>query len=113
MLSDISKENDGTMENKELYTQAIEHYGEEKQLVKAMEEAAEFIQATAKYIAKPSDKNRDRMIEEMADLYIMLEQSKMILKTDINTGYSADYEISIVKESKLERLKRRINNTAE
>lgn len=96
------------METKELYQSAIAHYGEEKQLVKAMKEAAEFIQATAKYIAKPTDKNRDRMIEEMADLEIMLEQTKMILKPDWNY-YGIENCVSIVKDSKLARLQTRIS----
>lgn len=93
-----------------MYQQAIAHYGEKKQLVKAMEESAEFIQATAKYIAKPTDKNRDRMIEEMADLEIMLAQAKMILKDNWDE-YPIDAQVENQKVQKLERLERRINES--
>lgn len=58
---------------------AIAHFGEERQLSKAVEESAELIQAILKY--KEDNENHkliDHLCEEIADVEVMLEQLKLI-----------------------------------
>ena len=49
---------------------SVDHYGEEIQSTVCMEECAELIQAISK--AKRGKINRDNMIEEIADVFIVL-----------------------------------------
>ena len=56
------------------------HYGKERQLVKTMEELAELIQAIAKYCLKPTEENKAAIIEEIADVNIMMIQLDILLQ---------------------------------
>lgn len=82
----------------------IEHYGQEKQLVKTIEESGEFVQAIAKYINSPTAHHLACIKEEMADLLIMLEQTAIILNIKKS-------EIELTKEYKLERTFEQIRNS--
>lgn len=64
------------MENKLLFL--INHYGCDNQSMIATEELAELIQALVKYRRKPCEENRKNIIEEIADVEIMLTQLKLI-----------------------------------
>ena len=57
----------------------IDHYGIQVQKIKLMEELAELIQATAK---SPDGLITDSMVEEMADVCIMVEQFRSTLSPD-------------------------------
>lgn len=70
--------------------EAIKRFGEDKQKVVAMEEMSELIKAISKDIRGQGDRNN--LIEEIADVYIMLEQLKEMygftnreLRLNINT----------------------------
>ena len=65
-----------TNNQKEVFTNAIKHFGEINQINKAIEEYAELIQELAKY--KNSNKISDNLIEEFADVIIMSYQLKKI-----------------------------------
>ena len=78
---------------------AIEVYGKDMQLNVAIEEFSELIKEICKH--KRGEDNRDNIIEEMADCYIMLEQLGVIF--DI---WFEDLEYKKVK--KLERLEKRL-----
>lgn len=86
---------------------AINTYGWRNQLIKAMEEAAELIQAIAKtQTAKPStdeeaEKLYEAVLEEAADMEIMLDQIKLIC-------YHGAERVKAYKTYKLERLERRL-----
>lgn len=68
-------------------------YGGRRQQIKAMEELAELIQALAKYsIGQP----KDDIVEEIADVEIMLEQLKFLLSI-------SDEEIDTMKKYKIRR----------
>lgn len=68
-------------------------YGDRRQRIKAMEELAELIQALAKYsIGQP----KDDIVEEIADVEIMLEQLKFLLSI-------SDEEINTMKKYKIRR----------
>lgn len=60
----------------ELQTEVVNEYGANIQSTICMEECAELIQAISKM--KRGKDNRDNLIEEMADVYIILEQLKFI-----------------------------------
>ena len=70
--------------------EAIKRFGEDKQKVVAMEEMSELIKAISKDIRGQGDRNN--LIEEIADVYIMLEKLKEMygftnreLRLNINT----------------------------
>lgn len=62
----------------EIYKKAIEIYGEREQSAMAMEECGELIRAINKYHRKDSNENRKNLIEEIADVRIMIEQLKIM-----------------------------------
>lgn len=89
------------MEIKEIYKQAIETYGKDAQLKMAIEEMAELIQAICKSF-RGAD-NLDNIIEEIADVEIMLAQLKLIYGIE-------QYKVDMHKSLKLFRLTQRLNN---
>ena len=69
---------------------AIEHFGEPSQIKKCIEELAELIVGISK-------NDRDSIIEEIADVEIMINQLKMIYKIKPS-------EINKIKRYKIKRL---------
>lgn len=68
-----------------ILSKAIEVYGKENQLTVAVEEFSELIKEICKH--KRGEDNKARIIEEMADCYIMLRQLEMmfgITAADLN-----------------------------
>lgn len=57
----------------------LHHYGEQAQRRQLVEECAELIQAVTKYERTNSPAARYNLIEEMADVEIMLEQMRQTL----------------------------------
>jgi hypothetical protein len=66
------------MTEQELYNKVLKKFGWQKQLIKAQEEAAEFIQAISKYLLSGSYEDVLRVIEEGTDNEIMTNQIKSI-----------------------------------
>lgn len=84
------------MNEYEIYRQAVEHFGRLNQLIKAMEECGELIQALARWIeGAPVIGN---IAEEIADVEIMLEQVKVVL------GEQYKEYLELKKAEKLGRL---------
>ena len=85
--------------------QAVAHYGPAHQLVKTQEELGELIQAIAKLQnaenAAEAEALAERVLEEAADVSIMLDQLKLI----IPLGTS---RMDAWKKSKLSRLAKRL-----
>lgn len=84
----------------------FEHYGLDNQLRILQEECAELIQAASKYLraqeaGKPIAQSKAALLEEIADVMIMVEQIKGIF-----TGTALDAML----ESKLERQLGRIRS---
>lgn len=90
------------MEENEILLQAIATYGENEQSRIAMEELAELIRAINKYHRAKTDEHRQNLIEEMADVYIMLRQISIMY--DI----SGEKEIEPVIHEKIARLRERL-----
>lgn len=78
-----------------LYERAVEKWGLSLQLGMLTEECAELIQAVNKY---NRGKGIDNLVEEIADVEIMTEQ--------INHVMYLKYMVQKVKEQKLQRLKK-------
>ena len=79
-----------------------EHYGYEPQSNMLIEEMAELTQAISKYRRDNSKKNFDNIIEEIADVEVMLHQIKHLL--GINPKY-----VEQIKIEKVNRTKQRIS----
>lgn len=83
---------------------AIETYGKDMQLTVAVEELSELIKEICKY--KRGADNREAIIEEMADCYIMLDQ--MLTMFNVN-----EEEICDKMEEKVNRLEKRLEEGKE
>lgn len=82
-----------------LCEEIAKHYGENNQLNQLQEELAELIKAVNKY--RRDEDNIDNLIEEIADVEIMIEQIKYLLH--LNPEY-----LEMSRINKLLRQKRRI-----
>lgn len=89
-----------------------EHYGYEEQSNQLIEECAELIQAVSKYrrtatmpytkqVASKQQTSLDNLVEEIADVEVMLEQIKYLLQIP-------EEDIQITKLYKINRTKERI-----
>lgn len=85
-------------ESKLLYL--IDHYGTLNQKLIAIEEMAELQKAIVKDIRQNSKENTDAVVEEIADVQVMLEQLKMI--------FSCRNKISKIMDAKIDRQIKRI-----
>ena len=88
------------MSEKELYKNLIDEYGS-LQVIVAIEELGELQKELCKSLR--GKENKEHIIEEMADVYIMLEQIKIMY--DIPTPL-----IRQCKNKKLQRTKERLEN---
>lgn len=79
---------------------AIETYGAEAQLNVAIEELSELIKEICKY--KRGADNKEAIIEEMADCYIMLKQMQMIF------GLGSTVIVDAMRK-KIDRLEKRLD----
>ena len=89
---------------KTILQKAIETYGAEAQLNVAIEELSELIKEICKH--KRGESNVVAIIEEMADVYIMLEQMQMIF--DLGSTV-----IPNAMDLKVKRLKKRLEERKE
>lgn len=88
----------------DIYRMAIAHYGKLNQLDVAIEEMAELTKEIVKN--KRGENNRDHIVEEIADVYVMLKQLELIFDIDLK-------EIIDMRNAKLKRLERRIQEDFE
>lgn len=82
------------MTDKEIYLKAINTFGENQQIIKAIEELGELSTALARHFTK--NESSGNINEEIADVEIMLSQLRLIF---------SNAEIDHHKKEKLERLK--------
>lgn len=85
------------MKRTEVLEQAIRCYGEAAQTDVCVEECSELIKALMKYRRKPCETTRTDIIEELADVQIVVEQMRML--------YGATQE---AEDKKLARLEKRL-----
>ena len=89
-----------------LYEKAIERWGYKAQMRMAEEESLEFAMAVHKDLRKTSIETSQNLIEEFADLEIMMEQVEVIYG-----GERFRTLVEIEKLKKLKRLKNRLGIT--
>ena len=87
------------MTNNEVISNAITLYGEQNQIIVAIEELSELQKELCKRL-RGNYGNVERIAEEIADVRIMLAQLQELL--------GIDDEIAIFQEFKLQRLEKRI-----
>lgn len=74
-----------TFDADRILKKAIDHFGPGTQVIKAMEEAGELVQALAKHFNATADglgeaqQTFDHVAEEMADMWIMIQQLEIML----------------------------------
>lgn len=81
--------------------QAIDQYGKTLQTFVAIEEMSELIKELTKNMR--GNDNHEAMVEEIADVYIVLEQVMIMNGIDLN-------EVVNMMNQKLERLKERLEH---
>lgn len=96
-----------TEEQKAICHKIADHYGEEHQMLKAVEEMAELTQAIIKYLDGPAEWND--LLGELADVLIMAEQLDYLTQRWIAPlGYEhlsdVGHRISIKLNRQLERM---------
>jgi len=89
---------------KTIYQKTVEHFGEDKQILKCVEEMAQLQQAIIKFqLSEPKVVCEQHLllnlIEEIVDVEIMLEQVKCIFSSEIEKQIYEKY-----KSIKLEEL---------
>ena len=78
-------------DRKQIYIQAVEHFGVDGQLVKAVEELNECSQQLCKVLLDQGD--RRNLAEEVADATIMLEQVRVALDINEDVHKQMDYKL--------------------
>ena len=89
----------------EVYEAALEKWGVEAQLFMLFEEIGELQQAISKHHREGSLDTKNRIIEEVADVEIMLEQLRLVAHIPIG-------EVEAVKAEKIGKLRKilEVNN---
>lgn len=90
-----------TSEERQVFESAIKTFGYHNQILKAMEECGELINALAKYHQIDQRADRSEVITELADVSIMIDQLAIEFGVD---------EFKAEREYKVNRLKSRIEN---
>ena len=93
-----------TQTEKDLYERNIQYHGIEQETTIAMEECSELIKAISKCKRYGCiDKYRENLIEEIADVLIIINELQLIY--DIS-----DNDIENIKNTKMDRMDYRIKN---
>lgn len=87
--------------NKTLKT-AVEIYGAEKQTDMMIEEMSELSKALLKHRRNATPETADNVLEEMADVQIMLEQMRLIYGDD--TGHRAEKILRLAARLGIEKV---------
>lgn len=93
-----------TQTEKDLYERNIQYHGIEQETTIAMEECSELIQAISKCKRYGCvDKYRDNLIEEIADVLIIINELQLIYNI-------SNADIENIKKYKIDRMDYRIKN---
>lgn len=80
------------------YTNAFIRYGEKAQLIVAIEELSELQKELCKHLRNGDLSNMDAIIDETADVQIMLEQIQMIFGIDDCVSKRMEYKINRLEQ---------------
>ena len=83
------------------------HYGLINQIDKTCEESAELISDLIGYKFSATDKHLSKIIEEIADMEIMIDQLKMLLQIDdmaiiAAKSYKTERALTIIRKNEIE-----------
>lgn len=81
----------------EVYAEAIDHYGIENQLYKAVEEMSELTKEIMKSF-RPGETTVDKIAEELADTIITLEQVQIIFGINEDVCFWMDKKVEMLSE---------------
>lgn len=87
-----------------------DYYGPSNQMDQTIEECAELIQAINKYKRNTDVSTKENILEEMADVEIMLEQMKWLLAGVGHTYVDIDFKILKIKNEKVIRQLKRMES---
>lgn len=76
---------------KESCVQIANHYGTDSQLLMAIEEMSELTKEICKY--NRGNDNREKIIDEIADVKIMIEQIEYLFKLSKEVNLRVDYKL--------------------
>lgn len=80
-------------ERKAVYTAAIAHYGPESRYWLAVEEMAELMKELAKG-HRPGGTTSEALVDEIADVTIMMEQLRLVLNVNDDVQDRIDYKVT-------------------
>lgn len=83
-----------------VYLKAIERFGPPNQMIKAIEEMSELTKVLAKILVMGGEVSLDELIEEVADVTIMMEQLRLM--------YNINDEVCEMMDGKVKRLEGRV-----
>jgi len=83
-----------------VYRKAIERFGPPNQMIKAIEEMSELTKVLAKILVMGGEVSLDELIEEVADVTIMMEQLRLM--------YNINDEVCAMMDGKVKRLEGRV-----
>lgn len=86
------------IERREIYEKAYEKYGESNQFLKALEELAELGVEVAKYANSTIESGDAKIIDEISDVEVQLEQIKMKLNITKDVEERKDYKVRRLKQ---------------
>lgn len=92
------------MKRNEILEAAVEKWGIESQMFMAIEEMAELTKALSKYYRKPASNESKNILEEIADVRIMMDQMIIIFERDYHDS------VENIETVKLERLEKLLNH---
>ena len=83
-----------------VYRKAIERFGPPNQMIKAIEEMSELTKVLSKILVMGGEVSLDELIEEVADVTIMMEQLRLM--------YNINDEVCEMMDGKVKRLEGRV-----
>jgi NTP pyrophosphatase (non-canonical NTP hydrolase) len=92
------------MKEEEIYLKALEKWGALAQMEMAQEEATELALAIRKQVRNNNEESFKNLVDEIADVEIMIEQLKII-----HNQNNLRENVELRKAFKIERLEKRIN----
>ena len=96
-----------TKKEQEIYKKALELWGEQFQVMMAIEEMAELMQKLSQYYRQNRIVSQDDVLKEIADVEILLNQLKLIFDDE-------DYQsFRFIKQEKLNKLINYLENAKE
>jgi NTP pyrophosphatase (non-canonical NTP hydrolase) len=87
-----------------VYEEAMKQWGKEAQAITLFEEIGELMKAVSKLYRDDNPDTYKALVEEIADVEIMLEQLRVIVPV-------VEGDVEAAKEEALERLKRKVRGT--